>query len=99
MMRHITQLQRYALIVLIVLSLLLGGAAWARARTTQTPTIVQRVLGSGGTLTQGSTTVSYTVGQSLVGTNRRNDKILCAGFWCQDATTYSTFIPLVLKDV
>jgi hypothetical protein len=98
-MRRITQLQRYALIVLIVLGLLLGGTAWARARTTQTPAIVQRVLGSGGTLTQGSTAVSYTVGQSLVGTNRRSNKILCAGFWCQDATTYTIFIPLVLKDV
>lgn len=92
-----TRRMTVGLIALVVLGLTLGGAVWARAA--QGPEITLDAIGSGAQLNQGTTTLTNAIGQAIVGSDRRGTTILCAGIWCEDATTYKVFIPVVLRNV
>ncbi len=92
-----TRRMTYGLIALVVLGLALGGAVWARAA--QGPEITLDAIGSGAQLNHGATTLTNAVGQAIVGSDRQGATTLCAGIWCEDATTYTVFIPVVLRNV
>mgnify|MGYP006281709501 CR=1 FL=1 len=90
-------IKKIGLVVLGLLCLVWIGATWVRAAPT--PTVIRRVIGGGGAhLEEGAYTLDNTIGQPVIGRNRRAGTTLCAGFWCQEIRLQFIYIPLVLRN-
>jgi hypothetical protein len=84
---------------IVVASLLLLGVA----APDLAPSIDWWVIGAGGgSVTTGSTTLSGTAGQAVVGRNTTGSTALCAGFWCSPSTGTTTvrryYLPMVRRN-
>jgi hypothetical protein len=89
--------KKYGLLILSILCLVLIGARWVSAA--QSPAIIRRVFASGGGhLEQGIYSLNNTIGQPVVARQSRNNKSLCAGFWCREIRFYFAYLPLLLRN-
>jgi hypothetical protein len=87
-------IKTYGWIIVVVLSLLLVGAAWTAPD--QAVSLERYVIAGGGRVAQGAYSLRNTFGQPVVGTSRGGNAELCAGFWCQ-SVEFSVYLPFVLK--
>ena len=88
--------KKVALIVLSILCLVLIGIT--RAGAAQGPSIIRRVISSGGGhLEQGIYSLDNTIGQPIVARQSRSSKSLCAGFWCREIRFYFAYLPLLIR--
>jgi hypothetical protein len=88
---------KYTLVALSILCLVLVAATWAQAA--QGYNLTRHVISSGGArLEQGSYTLDNTLGQPVVGRYSRGSTSLCAGFWCREIRFDFVYLPLVLRN-
>lgn len=84
---------------LLVASLFLLGLAAPNLA----PSVDWWVMGSGGeTATSGSTSLSGTAGQTVVGPSSASSSALCAGFWCAPnfgpPTVHRNYLPMMRRN-
>lgn len=84
---------------LLVASLFLLGLA----APTLAPSIDWWVIGAGGgTVIAGSTSLSGTAGQAVVGPSSAGSTALCAGFWCppnsSPPTVHRNYLPMMRRN-
>ncbi len=54
--------------------------------------------GGGGAASSANYAINLTVGQSVAGTASGTNNAVCLGYWCDGATQYRVYLPLVLRN-
>ncbi len=74
-------------------------ASSVSAGTSPSYTLAPDVLASGG---QAASSVNYsfvsTLGQPLIGSNGSAAYAMCSGYWCEIATDYRVYLPMMLRE-
>lgn len=91
--------KRKTLVLLAALScILLTGKALAMDSTNYRLDWFTPLTGGGGAASSTSYAISFTVGQTVIGTSDSASYAGCLGYWCSTAAEHKIYLPLVLKN-
>ena len=92
-------MKRIAIPIVLLVCLLIAGSALAGSSENYRIDWLTPVTGNGGgTVSSANYTVSFTVGQSVIGSSSSADHEVCLGFWCEVARALKTYLPLILRN-
>ncbi len=86
----------FMVLTLIVLLAFLSTTTYAMSSPNYRLDWFVPLIGSGGMASSTNYTVTFTVGQSAIGTLSSSSYQTCLGFWCSEAF-YRLFLPLILR--
>ena len=92
-------MKRITFSIVIILCLLAAGTALAASSDNyRVDWFTPLTSNGGGTASSANYTVSFTVGQSAIGSSSSGDHEVCTGFWCEVASALKIYLPLILKN-
>lgn len=91
-------MKRIILPLVLLICLLIFGSAMAGSSDNYRIDWLTPLTGSGGgTASSANYAVSFTVGQSAIGSSSNGDHEVCIGFWCEALSLFKIYLPLILK--
>jgi hypothetical protein len=96
-------MKRITIPIFVLICLLVAGSVLAASSTNyRLDWFTPLTGGGGGTAGSANYTVSFTVGQSTIGTSASENYVVCTGFWCgianRVANAIKVYLPLILKN-
>jgi hypothetical protein len=92
-------MKRITLPLVLLICLVIAGSALAgSSENYRLDWFTPMTSSGGGTASSANYTVSFTVGQSVIGTASSGDYEVCTGFWCGLARAIKVYLPLILNN-
>ena len=92
-------MKRVALPLILLICLLIVGSALAgSSENYRIDWFTPMTSNGGGTVSSANYTVSFSVGQSVIGSSSSEDHEVCTGFWCEVASALKLYLPLLHKN-
>ena len=92
-------MKRITLSLILILCLLFVGSALAGSSDNyRIDWFTPLTSSGGGTASSANYAVSYTVGQSVIGSSSSGNYEVCTGFWCEALSAFKIYLPLILNN-